>query len=292
MVGNWPHRGCAGRVNIIPGRVLFTVDLRALTDALRLEATERFAAEAARIAKARGLTVSIETFHEIATAHCAPALQDALAASVTELGHTPIRLPSGAGHDAQVMARLCPRRCCSCAAAHQPQSGGIHSVADMVSHGSTHQIHPPVQAMSDFIERNFSREVELLKAFVRVPSDNPPGDCARHGEAAKPRAWASGRAPSGAGRVGQTWHGVGDQSGDPRRFGSGGAVMALNAHGDVVPPGQGWSHDPYGAEKGRRHLRPRRRGVEIGFRELWLCAAGAEGQSGRARRHGGAASDL
>jgi allantoate deiminase len=97
-----------GAVNIIPGRVLFTVDLRALTDALRLEATERFAAEAARIAKARGLTVSIETFHEIATAHCAPALQDALAASVTELGHKPLRLPSGAGHDAQVMARLCP----------------------------------------------------------------------------------------------------------------------------------------------------------------------------------------
>ena len=47
-------------------------------------------------------------FHEIATAHCAPAMQDALAASVTELGHKPIRLPSGAGHDAQVMARLCP----------------------------------------------------------------------------------------------------------------------------------------------------------------------------------------
>ena len=42
------------------------------------------------------------------TAYCAPAMQDALAASVSELGHTPIRLPSGAGHDAQVMARLCP----------------------------------------------------------------------------------------------------------------------------------------------------------------------------------------
>ena len=97
-----------GAVNIIPGRVHFTVDLRSLTDTLRRAATERFAAEAARIAKARGLTVSIEVFHEIATAHCAPAMQDALAASVAELGHTPVRLPSGAGHDAQVMARLCP----------------------------------------------------------------------------------------------------------------------------------------------------------------------------------------
>jgi allantoate deiminase len=122
-----------GAVNIIPGRVLFTVDLRALTDMLRVEATERFAAEAARIAKARGLTVSIETFHEIATAHCAPMLQDALAASITELGHTPIRLPSGAGHDAQVMARLCPSAMlfvrCRGGISHNPAE--FASVADM-----------------------------------------------------------------------------------------------------------------------------------------------------------------
>jgi allantoate deiminase len=97
-----------GAVNIIPGRVLFAVDLRSLTDALRADATRRFSAEASRIAKARGLNVSIEPFHEIATVHCAPAMQDALAASISELGHIPIRLPSGAGHDAQVMARLCP----------------------------------------------------------------------------------------------------------------------------------------------------------------------------------------
>jgi allantoate deiminase len=35
-------------------------------------------------------------------------LQDLLAASIADLGRTPERLPSGAGHDAQVMARLCP----------------------------------------------------------------------------------------------------------------------------------------------------------------------------------------
>ena len=32
-----------------------------------------------------------------------------------------------------------------------------------------------------------------------------------------------------------------------QRFGAGGKVIALNAHGDVVPPGEGWSVDPYGA---------------------------------------------
>ncbi len=36
--------------------------------------------------------------------------------------------------------------------------------------------------MTDFIDANFPREVEFLKALVRVPSDNPPGDCARHAE--------------------------------------------------------------------------------------------------------------
>jgi allantoate deiminase len=135
-----------GAVNIIPGRVLFTADLRSLTDALRLEATERFAAEAARIAKARGLTVSIETFHEIATAHCALVLQDALATSVTELGHTPIRLPSGAGHDAQVMARLCPAAMlfvrCRGGVSHNPAE--FASVADMGL---------AIAALTKFIER-------------------------------------------------------------------------------------------------------------------------------------------
>jgi allantoate deiminase len=135
-----------GAVNIIPGRVLFTVDLRSLTDALRVAATEHFVAEAARIAKARGLTVSIEPFHEIATAHCAPALQDALAASVTELGHTPIRLPSGAGHDAQVMARLCPAAVlfvrCRGGVSHNPAE--FTSVADMGL---------AIAALTKFIER-------------------------------------------------------------------------------------------------------------------------------------------
>jgi acetylornithine deacetylase/succinyl-diaminopimelate desuccinylase-like protein len=38
--------------------------------------------------------------------------------------------------------------------------------------------------MTDFIDQNFPREVEFLKKLVRVPSDNPPGDCARHADVA------------------------------------------------------------------------------------------------------------
>lgn len=108
--------------------------------------------------------------------------------------------------------------------------------------------------MSDFIDRNFPREVELLKALVRMPSDNPPGDCARHAEEAArllaglgftvERYQVPGSLVRSYGMVSVTNLVVRE------RFGTAnGPVIALNAHGDVVPPGQGWSHDPYGAEE-------------------------------------------
>jgi acetylornithine deacetylase/succinyl-diaminopimelate desuccinylase family protein len=108
--------------------------------------------------------------------------------------------------------------------------------------------------MSDFIDRNFSRETAFLKALVRVPSDNPPGDCAPHANAAATLLEKLGfkveRHPVPAALVKQ--HGMISVTNLVVRqtFGSGkGPVIALNAHGDVVPPGQGWTHDPYGAEE-------------------------------------------
>jgi acetylornithine deacetylase/succinyl-diaminopimelate desuccinylase-like protein len=146
--------------------------------------------------------------------------------------------------------------------------------------------------MSDFIEANFPREVEFLKALVRVPSDNPPGDCDRHAE-------ESARLLEGMGFTVER-HKVPDDIANQHgmvsatnlivreRFGSGkGPVIALNAHGDVVPPGEGWR-----GGKGRRDLRSRCGGVEIRLRDLRLRAAGAEGQSGWPRRHCRTASDL
>ena len=108
--------------------------------------------------------------------------------------------------------------------------------------------------MSDFIDRNFKREVAFLKALVRVPSDNPPGDCARHGEAAaeyyEQLGFTVERHTVPDALVKQ--HGMVSVTNlvIRERFGSGkGPVIALNAHGDVVPPGQGWHYDPYGAEE-------------------------------------------
>lgn len=108
--------------------------------------------------------------------------------------------------------------------------------------------------MTDFIDANFPREVEFLKALVRVPSDNPPGDCARHAEESAQLLEGLGfkverhRVPDEI----AIEHGMVSATNLIVRetFGSGkGPVIALNAHGDVVPPGEGWTHDPYGAEE-------------------------------------------
>lgn len=106
--------------------------------------------------------------------------------------------------------------------------------------------------MTDFIDRNFDREVAFLKALVQVPSDNPPGDCAPHAERAAELLAGLGltveRHPVPADIVAR--HGMRSATNliVRERFGNGkGPTLALNAHGDVVPPGQGWSVDPYGA---------------------------------------------
>ena len=110
--------------------------------------------------------------------------------------------------------------------------------------------------MSDIISRNFPRETAFLKSLVRVPSDNPPGDCAPHAEAAAKLLQKLGFKVErhNVPRALVEKHGMRSVTNLVVRehFGKGkGPVIALNAHGDVVPPGEGWSVDPYGAvEKG------------------------------------------
>jgi acetylornithine deacetylase/succinyl-diaminopimelate desuccinylase-like protein len=97
------------------------------------------------------------------------------------------------------------------------------------------------------------RQVDFLKALVRTPSDNPPGDCASHAEVAARHlaelGFALERHPVPAALV--KTHGMRSVVNlvVRERFGAGGPTIALNAHGDVVPPGQGWSRDPYGGEE-------------------------------------------
>jgi allantoate deiminase len=97
-----------GATNVIPGRVGFSLEFRSSSDAKRKGAIEQIKADAQRIGIKRRLEFAFEPFHETNTTACTPVLQNVMAEAITALGYEPIRLPSGAGHDAQVMAKLCP----------------------------------------------------------------------------------------------------------------------------------------------------------------------------------------
>jgi succinyl-diaminopimelate desuccinylase len=108
------------------------------------------------------------------------------------------------------------------------------------------------EQLDAWIDAHFDEEVAFLQALVQVPTDTPPGNNAPHAE-----------------RTAELLHGFGfeaekhavpqwalDEYGLEsitnlivrRPYGAGGRTIALNAHGDVVPPGEGWTHKPYGGE--------------------------------------------
>jgi len=60
------------------------------------------------VARSRKLSVEFEHFHDVAAVPCDSGLQGTLAAAIGDVGGRALRLPSGAGYDAQMMARLCP----------------------------------------------------------------------------------------------------------------------------------------------------------------------------------------
>lgn len=97
-----------GAANIIPGEVVFSVDLRAPADPPRHAALAAFATQAEAIAKRRGLSLAIKPFAEHVTTPCDEKLRAGLAAAIERLGHKPVSLASGAGHDGMSMAHLCP----------------------------------------------------------------------------------------------------------------------------------------------------------------------------------------
>ena len=115
----------------------------------------------------------------------------------------------------------------------------------------------PFAQIDAWVDAHFDEEVRFLQALIRVPTDTPPGNNAPH-----------------ALRTAELLHGFGlDAEQHPvpqdeveaaglesitnlvvrRKYGpggtaAGGLTVLLNAHGDVVPPGDGWTHDPYGGE--------------------------------------------
>jgi len=100
-----------------------------------------------------------------------------------------------------------------------------------------------------FVDRTHSQAVEFLRELVRVPTDTPPGDNAPHAERTAQLLEALGlaveRYPVPAGEV--QAYGLRSITNliVRKKFGDGGPTIALNAHGDVVPPGEGWTKPPY-----------------------------------------------
>lgn len=107
-----------------------------------------------------------------------------------------------------------------------------------------------VRRIDHYLKEVEEAQTALLAALVRAPSDNPPGDCAPHAlrtaELLEQLGFAVERHPVPDELV--RAHGMKSCTNLIVRqtFGDG-PVIALNAHGDVVAPGEGWTHDPYGA---------------------------------------------
>jgi len=107
------------------------------------------------------------------------------------------------------------------------------------------------EQLDQWIDAHFDEQVKFLQALVRVPTDTPPGNNTPHAvrtaELLQTMGMQAERFDIPAALVQE--HGLTSITNliVRRRYGEG-RVVALNAHGDVVPPGEGWTHDPYGAE--------------------------------------------
>ncbi len=102
-----------------------------------------------------------------------------------------------------------------------------------------------------WIDTHFDQEVQFLQALVRVPTDTPPGNNTPHALRTAELLQEFGFTAEQHEVPEQIVSAAGLESITNlvvrRKYGDG-KTIGLNAHGDVVPPGEGWTHDPYGGE--------------------------------------------
>jgi len=110
-----PHVATVGRldlhpdlVNVVPGRAVLTVDLRDGDEAVLAAAEARLAATCAELAAAEGVELRARSLARFAPAAFEPSMVALVEEVAVARGHRVLRLPSGAGHDAQMLARVCP----------------------------------------------------------------------------------------------------------------------------------------------------------------------------------------
>jgi acetylornithine deacetylase/succinyl-diaminopimelate desuccinylase family protein len=107
------------------------------------------------------------------------------------------------------------------------------------------------QQLDAWIDAHFDEQVKFLQALVQVPTDTPPGNNAPHAERTADLLKAFGYEAEKHAVPEADVKAYGLESITNlivrRKYGAG-KTIALNAHGDVVPPGEGWTHPPYGGE--------------------------------------------
>ena len=118
-------------VNVIANKAVFTVDLRNTDEALLQEAERRLHAFAAEVAQAEGVTLTHRTLARFEPVAFDAAVVNLVEETARRLGHSVRRMPSGAGHDAQMLARVCPA-----GMIFVPSVGGIsHNVKEFTQPG-------------------------------------------------------------------------------------------------------------------------------------------------------------
>jgi allantoate deiminase len=95
-----------GASNVIPGQVTLSLDVRHQDDAIREQACRQLEERARAIQQARGVSANWQLLLEHRAVPCAPELTRLLARTIEEAGYPLLSLPSGAGHDAAVLAEL------------------------------------------------------------------------------------------------------------------------------------------------------------------------------------------
>ena len=135
-----------GAINVIPGEVMFTVDVRAPKDSLREEAIRSIGAEIRRVCKVRGLEAQIENLQDFGVTACAPRLIAQMERAVASQGFRVRRLPSGAGHDGMALGAITE----ICMLFVRCKGGISHSPLESITEADAAA---GVRVLYDFIER-------------------------------------------------------------------------------------------------------------------------------------------
>lgn len=117
--------------NVVPSRVVMTADMRNTDDRMLCEAEARLATFLEELAESEGVEIATRSLARFEPVSFDPTMVGRVEATATRLGYSTRRMPSGAGHDAQMLARICPT-----AMIFTPSVNGLsHNIAEFTETG-------------------------------------------------------------------------------------------------------------------------------------------------------------